>query len=229
MVLPSNVICVCLFGSMARKDHDKLSDADILVVVKDRTGKVPQEIIYKYVCSRIGRIPTVSWYGNQRLQTMFNDGHLFAWHLHRESKLLWGDADINEIFGEPAPYQDALVDISSFQTVLDGVPFALRRCPGNAIYEMGLLYVCIRNIAMSASWHLCDAPDFTRHSPFNLKTRPFSISRVEYELTMSCRMASQRGTSPNTPVTARIAIELHDKLISWTQDIVKDVETHVRQ
>ena len=229
MLLPKNVIGVCIFGSMAREDDDDLSDADILVVVKNRSGKVPEQVVSDYVRPWVGRAPTISWYGRERLQAMFNSGHLFAWHLYRESRPLWGPANIEELFGRPAPYQDALLDISSFQTVMEGIPAAVRRCPRNAIYEMGLLYVCVRNIAMSASWHLCDEPDFTRYSPFNLDSRQFCVSRADYELTMSCRMASQRGLRPCDVVTSNKALELQEIFVLWSHGIGEDVEADVRQ
>src|SRR5688572_12405205 len=51
-VLSKNVVSVRLFGSVARGDHDKLSDADILVVVEDRSGKVPEQKVKDYMESR---------------------------------------------------------------------------------------------------------------------------------------------------------------------------------
>lgn len=218
-----------VFGSLARKDNDDLSDSDILVVVKDRSGKIPEQLVNDYVQPWVRSIPTISWYGFERLQTMFKNGHLFAWHLYRESQPLWGQYSIQELFGRPEQYRDALLDISSFQEVVEGVPDALRHCPRNAIYEMGLLYVCVRNIAMSASWHLCDKPDFTRYSPYNLKSRTICTSRTDYELAMSCRMASQRGSKPFNTVTWNKTLELQKDFLIWSQGIKEDVEENVRQ
>ncbi len=229
MLLPKNVVSVRVFGSMAREDDDDLSDADILVVVRDRSGKVPEQVVSDYVRPWVGRVPTTSWYGRERLQTMFDSGHLFAWHLYRESRPLWGPANIEELFGQPAPYQDALLDIYSFQGVMESIPAVLRHCPNNAIYEMGLLYVCVRNIAMSASWHLCDEPDFSRYSPFNLDSSQFCASRADYELAMSCRMASQRGLRTFDIVTSNKVLELQKVLILWSHDVAEDVEKDVRQ
>lgn len=229
MLLPENVISIRIFGSMARGDHDDLSDADILVVVKDRSGKVPEQVVSDHVRPWVGRAPTISWYGRNRLQDMFKSGHLFAWHLYRESRSVWGPTNIQDLFGRPAPYEDASLDILSFQTVMGGIPTALRRCPRNAVYEMGLLYVCVRNIAMSASWHLCDEPDFTRYSPFHLGSREFCASQADYELAMSCRMASQRGLRMFDAVAWDRVLEMQEALILWSQGIERDVEADVRQ
>ena len=227
--VPGNVVGIRVFGSMARGDNDGQSAADILVVVRDRSGKVPERVVMDYVRPSVNVSPTISWYGRDRLQNMFRSGHLFAWHLSRESRALWGPADIQELFGEPAPYQDALLDISSFQTIIEGIPAALRSCPRNAVYEMGLLYVCVRNIAMSASWHLCDAPDFTRYSPFNFKSRQFCASRADYELAMACRMASQRGLRMFDPGTFDRVLALQEPLILWSEGLQKDVQADAKQ
>ncbi len=228
MHLPRNVISVCVFGSMARGDYDGSSDADILVVVEDRSGKVCEDLVADYVRPWVAQLPTISWYGRHRLQSMFRNGHLFAWHLYLESKVLWGPSAIVDVFGRPAPYKDALLDMSSFHEVIEGVPHALRHCMNNAIYEMGLLYVCVRNIAMSASWHFCGEPDFTRYSPFNPKLRELCATRRSYELAMSCRMASQRGLRIANPVDTDTVLELQNTAVSWSQGIKEDVEENVR-
>jgi Nucleotidyltransferase domain len=228
-VIPDNVVGIRVFGSVARGDHDELSDADVLVIVKDRSGKVPERVVRDYVRPWVGEAPTISWYGRERLQNMFSSGHLFAWHLSDESYAVWGPADIQELFGRPAPYRDALLDVSSFHAIMAGIPAALRNCPGNAVYEMGLLYVCIRNIAMSASWHLCDKPDFTRYSPFNLESREFCASRAGYELAMACRMSSQRGLRMFDLVEWERVLVLQEGLILWSQGIQGDVEAHANQ
>src|SRR3546814_18239346 len=69
----------------------------------------------------------------------------------------------------------------------------MHRCEGNSVYEFGLLYVCVRNIAMSASWHLCPQPDFTRYAPLHLGAHRLAVSKHINNIAMSCRMASQRG------------------------------------
>lgn len=229
MLLPENVVSVCIFGSMARGDHDERSDADVLVVVRDRSGKISEKVVSDFVRPWVGRTPTISWYGQKRLQEMFESGHLFAWHLYYECRPVWGPLSIQEIFGRPAPYEDALLDISSFQEVMADIPAALQHCPRNVVYEMGLLYVCVRNIAMSASWHMCDKPDFTRYSPFHLGQRKFGASRAEYALAMLCRMASQRGIRISDSVECNRVFHLQEALFLWSQDITADVEENVRQ
>lgn len=223
-VLPQNVVSVRLFGSMARGDNDQLSDADVLVVVEDRSGKVPEEAIRDFVMPWVGQLPTISWYGRTRLAEMFNNGHLFSWHLAYESRPLWGPNQIEEIFGTPNQYCDAIIDIGSFRSIIESIPKALKQCPNNSIYEMGLLYVCIRNIAMSASWHLCDRPDFTRYSPYRLGAQSLRASKTMYEAAMCCRIASQRGAMPSDKVAYEDVAKLQSIAANWCQAVSDEVE-----
>jgi hypothetical protein len=100
---------------------------------------------------------------------MFKNGDLFAWHLALEAMPLFETFPILDMLGEPAPYTETVADIASFHAVLNGIPRQLGANEFNAVYETGLIYVCVRNIAMAASWLLCPHPDFSRYSPFHLQ------------------------------------------------------------
>ena len=69
----------------------------------------------------------------------------------------------------------------------------------------------------------------TRYSPLNLGSRHISVSKADYELTMSCRMASQRGLRPRDVVTSDKALELQEILVLWSHGISEDVKADVRQ
>lgn len=222
-MLPNNIISVSLFGSVARGDYDDNSDADVLVIVSDETGKTSDELIYSIIPDIGSLKPTVSWYGESRMRQMFQDGHLFAWHLFRETRHIYGDIDLKSKFGEPTPYQSVAEDVSSFESVLIDIPAALKFSPHNLIYEMGLQYVCLRNIAMSASWHLLNQPDFTRFSPYNLGELSFTGSKHIYDLSISCRMSSQRGSKPIRPVKLSEIIELNAFGLKWVRQLKKEL------
>jgi hypothetical protein len=122
-------------------------------------------------------------------------------------------------------YRDAVEDTRSFQKVLRGIAAQLAANEHNAVYEAGLIYVCMRNIAMAASSVLCEHPDFTRYSPFNLPSmRPCPISRAEFNLTMDCRMASQRGVMPPSSARAAVVTDLYRRLEPWIEELCVTVE-----
>jgi len=209
---------------MARGDSDALSDVDVLAVVKNNEGKVSETDVTKYLPKHINS-PTISWYGLNRLKGMFCGGELFAWHIFLESKELFDSGGTRQTLGVPAQYSRAIEDIAAFRQTLKDVPNQLKIAEYNAIYELGVLYVCVRNIAMSASWHLCQQPDFSRMSPYRLGKQvpacPLPIE--EYERSMSCRMASQRGLLPLAGITANEVLSYYMKVSVWADTVLETI------
>lgn len=217
---------VYVFGSVARGDRDPRSDLDLLAVVADGYGKVDEREVYSHIPSELSDLePSISWYGRRRLGTMFRNGELFGWHLHQEVIPLFEVEPVFEALRAPAPYRDAAADVASFEKVLSGIPDQLESSPENAVYEMGLIYVCLRNICMAASSRFCDQPDFSRYSPFKLGgIAPVPITREEYDLAMSCRMAGQRGMQPPSTVSRSLVADIHDRLRSWVSELRLQLE-----
>ncbi len=215
--MTGRLLGVHVFGSVARGDRDATSDLDLLAVVADGEGKVPEaDVLLHIPPGMAGPEPSVSWYGQRRLAAMFANGELFAWHLHLEARSLFEPVPTLRALGEPAPYRDAALDVASFESILAAVPPQLDAAPENALYEMGLVYVCLRNIAMAASWALLPRPDFTRHSPFRLAgVAPLPLTRAEYDLAMACRMAGQRGVRPPATIDRSRVIDVHARLLPW--------------
>ncbi|QND44642.1 nucleotidyltransferase domain-containing protein (plasmid) [Rhizobium lusitanum] len=215
-----------IFGSVARGKQDHLSDLDILVVVRNGMGKVSDGEVLSRVPEKLRSLrPSISWYGANRIEQMFRNGELFAWHLFQENLPIFDPNNFLKNVGKPAGYRDALLDVASFRKVLQAIPQEVRANEGNAIYEAGLVYVCLRNIAMSSSWSLCSRPDFSRYSVFNLEgiaECPMSIS--EFEKTMLCRMAGQRGTEPPEGVDKDFVLRLHARLTPWLEALQATLE-----
>jgi hypothetical protein len=149
---------------------------------------------------------------------MFEKGHLFAWHLYLESFGIAEFLDLKEKYGEPDAYGTAMADIAGLFEILEEVQLQVGSAPCNSVFEMGILYVCARNIAMSASWHLGARPDFGRYSPFALPNLPFPLSKEQYDVTMRCRMASTRGTAP-AEVTPQAVVDAATMLLPWSASV----------
>lgn len=215
--MTGRLIAAYVFGSVARDDHDNRSDLDVLAIVQDGAGKVPEELVLSYVPDDLkGLEPSVSWYGQNRMSEMFDNGELFAWHLFQEAQPVFETCPFIKDLGAPNPYRGAREDVESFEKILMGIPDNLSAASSNAIYEMGLIYVCLRNICMSASATLCERPDFSRYSPFALAGfSPAPISRDEYDDAMACRMAGQRGVAPPTNIDAARVYDMYERLAPW--------------
>ncbi|RWN11442.1 MAG: nucleotidyltransferase domain-containing protein [Mesorhizobium sp.] len=219
--LPSSVVNISIFGSWVRRDNDEHSDLDVLVTVMDGSGKTPDQEIADFVRPLIGGEPSISWYGVNKLRSMFEQGDLFAWHLFLESKSVGPYPELQAIFGRPASYATAQTDIMELHGILREVSVELIKAPRNAVFEMGILYVCARNIAMSASDKLCPTPQFGRYSPFALPIE-FPLTADEYDLAMSSRMAGQRGRSPPLIRVGDVE-DMQERLMSWSELVLAEV------
>lgn len=223
--IPESVTGIVVFGSYSRGDYDAQSDLDLLVVVKDGSGTTPERQIIEAIRSSLPKEPSVSFYGERKLQALFEEGNLFAWHLFLEARGVEWFPRPSAVLKRPNPYATSLEDIGGLVAILEGVSSQVARNPWNAVFESGILYVCARNIAMSASWHLKARPDFGRYSPFELpKECRFPLSEEQYDLAMRCRMASTRGEAPPN-VTSRTVEAMSAELSPWAHAVADLVRT----
>ena len=215
-----------IFGSVGRGEQDGKSDLDILAVVKNHQGTVPEIEVTSLIPRNLdGLKPSIAWYGEARLREMFANGELFAWHLFLEARPMTGSGTFLRSLGRPNTYQDALADAASFSKVMAGIPTQIADSAFNAVYESGLMYVCLRNIAMAASSLLCNRPDFSRYSPFHLTSiAQCPISVEAYEKTMACRLAGQRGFPPPMDVEADFVIGLYTALAPWLNLVLRTLK-----
>jgi predicted nucleotidyltransferase len=220
---PNQVLSLRLFGSEARCDSDLGSDLDILAVLDSPLTSEIATTVTAAVEALFQRNASISWYSKERVIEMYRAGHLFAWHLYLESAPLTPGYryDILKILGNPVEYTCAEEDINSLIDILHSVPSALKKCPNNSCYEAGIIFVCLRNIALSASSLSADGLDFSRYSPYNIADTigiPFPLNTEEYRSLIHCRLCSQRGM-PYVGLKYREVISLYGKAWTWAQQI----------
>jgi predicted nucleotidyltransferase len=224
------LIASYIVGSFGRGEQDHLSDLDVLAVVKNGSGKVPDHVIYDLLPRHLAPLkPSISWYGEARIRGMFKNGDLFAWHVFQDSIPIYDPQNFIAAIGQPSEYTERIADISSFRKVLEGIPAQIQRHEGNTVYEAGLIYVCLRNICMAASSALNLKPDFSRYSAFKLANiEPCPISRAEFDMLMLCRMAAQRGAEPPASIKPSLVLGIHSRLTPWLDSLGQTVERSER-
>ncbi|VWB98328.1 hypothetical protein BPS26883_04757 [Burkholderia pseudomultivorans] len=217
----STIIDVRLFGSAARGDFDKSSDIDVLVI--SNKGKPNTKSLEQFLAEQFKGTVDISIYSIKRLKSMFREGHLFSWHLYCESHHLGyiGTTDIIAELGSPSPYKSASEDIAELLDLLETVRTEVQDS-NNLTFEAGLIYVCLRNIALSASWCTGNGIKFGRNSPFEITTGnlSFPISRADYDVLVACRHASTRGTIATVP-SREWVMEQANASHQWASDVNK--------
>jgi hypothetical protein len=221
------LLAIYVFGSVARAQGDAQSDLDVLAIVADGCGKVDEGDVLAHIPQQMRNFdPSISWYGLARIAEMFGNGDLFAWHLHHEALPIFDPESILLGLGKPAPYSTGFEDVAFFEALLCSIPHNLETMPANAVYELGLVYVCLRNIGMAASGKIAGKPNFSRYSPYELPgMAPPPMTRSEYDVAMACRMAGQRGIVPPATMGPLNIASLCTSLQSWIADVRKRLGT----
>lgn len=203
-----------LAGSAARGELDDTSDIDLVAVYSDPA-------VQPRVTTDMWPIPVdVSHYRLATVQRMWSSGHLFAWHLYLEAIPLGpsaramlanlGKPTANQTCGQEA--KDLLQDLEhSHSQVLAGSP--------NSIYEAGISYVCIRNIAIHLSWFTTRGLNFSRLAPWsrNWGGNLPGFTKQQYLRLYECRLAA-RQDQPYTklPLIGRADLERSQRqAIAW--------------
>ena len=213
----TNVNSIRIFGSHARGDNNMLSDYDVLVIlIKSQTITIELE---NEVEALFANKISISWYCEKRIKTLFEMGHLFAWHLYSES-LAVRKNDFVEQLGKPKEYLFAEQDIHSLLQILQPIKKSANNCPRNLIYEAGLLFVCIRNIAISALPVLENKYLFTTHSPYKLN---FPMNIEHYNLLLHARYTSTRATD-KPDINLSTFNLLFDESENWAKKILEKVK-----
>ena len=174
---------IYIFGSLVRGEVGATSDVDVLVVP---IGLKPG-----------GDYPR-GWsvYSREVLRTYHSAGRLFAWHLWLEAKCVFtplSEAWLQSL-GPPAPYDSFSHDIDDLATLLAQSIEQLKAGTSSPIFEVGLVYTTLRDIAMSASARLLARPSFSTRAPYLLPFE-FPVSERTYQQAMLARHSSTRGVA----------------------------------
>lgn len=198
---------IYIFGSVARGEVSSTSDVDVLVIPR---GPGPQESY------------PAAWsvYSTTTVESYYRQGRLFAWHLHLEAKCVFapGGANFLDSIGPPAPYTTYREDISDLEAIMGEALAQIRNGTNSLIYELGLVHTAIRDIAMSASWRMLAAPNFSREVPFMLPLA-CPLSKDVYQAAMLARHNSTRGAEVRIDAEAAAKAVLAAPLIRWVDNI----------
>lgn len=197
---------IYVFGSITRGDVTPTSDIDVLVVPlsEDRS-----------------RFPA-GWsiYSPSLIEEYFRKGRLFAWHLHSEARCIYSPnaKPFLDTLGQPASYSTMEKDLDELESLLSEALAEIRAKTNSLVYELGIAYTAIRDIAMSASWALLDQPCFSRNAPYLLPIQ-CPVPATAYHGAMLARHSSTRGFDVDFDLD-EISQELERApLVNWVQSL----------
>ena len=171
---------IYLFGSVCRGESSPTSDVDILVL--------------QFSGNRSSFPASWSIYEPELIRDYFSQGRLFAWHLYLEAKSIFSQNETPFLYtlGAPAEYSTMEKDIDDLEQLLQEAISELKNGTKSVVYELGIIYTAIRDIAMSASWSYLGRPCFSIDAPYKLPN-PCPLKNSVYKTAMLARHSSTRG------------------------------------
>lgn len=197
---------IYVFGSTCRGESSPTSDIDVLVVpfTEDRSNYPSGWSVY----------------APELLREYFSQGRLFAWHLHLEAKCIFSSHKIPFLssLGAPAPYTTMSKDIDELEELLQEAIHELENGTKSVVYELGIAYTAIRDIAMSASWAFLGAPCFSSDAPYYLPN-PCPLEFAAYRQAKLARHSSTRGTDISLDLEHTVNEIIRTPFSQWIESL----------
>ena len=212
--------CVRIFGSYGRGDAGALSDLDILIVTDglDNLASIESKMS-KQILTIYNKKPSYAWYSKLRIKSMFESGHLFAWHLFKESRPIFPTrSDLISELGQPQSYVDAIPDAQSIIDIMMTIKPSIESVTFNTVYESGVLFVCLRNLGLIFSITSKAKFDFSLDSPYHLAEHSLGLVYSDYIILKQNRRASMRGCT-SYKIDSNKLLNILNISTSWAEEI----------
>jgi len=215
----NSIQSIRVFGSYGRGDADLYSDLDILIVTNNINEiSAIENNFNNEILNRFHKEPSYSWYSRARIEAMYESGHLFAWHLYKESKPIYHiKSDFITRLRKPNKYRDAISDAQSIYRIMNSIMPSIITSPNNSVYESGVLFVCLRNLGLILSSVIKNDFDFSLDSPYHLNENSLYLDYIDYQILKQNRRASMRGL-PSKQLDMFKLIDLIEIAINWTSE-----------
>lgn len=206
---------IYVFGSLCRGEVDRFSDVDLLALVEtfDERFDTGKFSVYSYA----------------RIIELWREGNPFAWHLSLESRLLYSDRgnDFLQGLGFPAPYTRCASDCDKFYELYQVTRDALRSGTECLVFDLGTLFLSIRNFATCYSICYSPTPTFSRRSALELHRSSLRISSDAFAVLERARVLSTRGigASISQDETELVKSEL-SQIGDWMSGLLREVKSN---
>jgi len=201
------------FGSICRGELTPGSDIDLLAIVDAPDRRFDPA--------------TYSIYSSFRLRQLWGQGNPFAWHLFRESRLIFSDdgRDFLRDLKEPQPYRTRASDCQEFRRIFVEAAARLRNGTKAEVFELAVMFLAVRNIATCFSLNAGGEGTFSRDAARQLGDRSLTIDAAAYYTLETARTLSTRGYGgrPTAGDVARVKESLGE-IEAWMDKLVAEAE-----
>ena len=175
------MVHIYAFGSICRGEIDLGSDVDLLAIVSKNVNQLDLNIF--------------SVYSYKRIQELWMEGNPFAWHLSLESKLIFSDnkTDFLRKMNCPAPYKQGRNDCLKFKSIFNKAVDSINFSIDSYIFDLGTIFLAIRNFATCFSLSQLERPNFSRDSAKSIGNWSLHINDKAYDIFMRARILCTRG------------------------------------
>jgi len=201
------------FGSIVRGEIDEQSDIDLLAIVENRDNKFSLE--------------KFSVYSISRLKELWKAGNPFAWHLHKESILLFSSDGSDAIgdLGTPLQYNNGLNDCVKFINLFESSKTALLEGSNSACFELSTIFLAVRNFATCYAMQALNEYVFSRNSALLLKEDSVPMTEQEFSTCMKARVLSTRGHGiPPSKLDIQNVIMQLDDVSNWMNRLLRKLK-----
>jgi nucleotidyltransferase-like protein len=201
------------FGSLCRGDIDRYSDVDLLAIVDsyDPRFDVGKFSVYSYA----------------RISDLWREGNPFAWHLHLEAQLLYANngEDYIRQLGAPLAYSNCAADCEKFFELYREACESLVGGSSSIVFDLGTIFLSIRNFATCYSLSYAALPTFSRRSALELEEDSLEISEQVFSVIERARILSTRGIGDNIAKPELFAVFTEFKRIeNWMVTLLGKVK-----
>lgn len=192
------------FGSITRGEIDTRSDTDVLVITDEFDPEIPTE---RY-----------SVYSTRRIRELWEEGNPFAWHLNKESVLLYSSdcTSFLESLGPPEVYRNADADCKKFLALFLGAREESEKYNGSIVFEFSNIFLAMRNYATCFSLGYRNHYNFSRRSALEMGEHSVPIDGSAFDVLERSRILSTRGFGDAlTDKDKSLALESLDIACDW--------------
>jgi hypothetical protein len=201
------------FGSVCRGDISPNSDIDLLAIVQGHDSRFDPN--------------DYSIYSYERIKDLWAEGNSFAWHLSKESRLIYASdqSDFLENLHDPQPYRKCRQDCEKFLALFLEAKESFNSQFKVSVFDLSIVFLAVRNFATCYSLGTLRKLNFSRNSALQLGDRNLPIPITGYNVLERTRILSTRGLGKSiTDEEAQIACEQLSQIEHWMRALLREVE-----